>query len=295
MNIRRFPHVIVISDEPLSTPHQVSTSEEIKKMPKLNTQHQAGKVDVAKWLDSIETSPYNPGNEVNAKPTLSEQTPENLRHLLPKLREIVSPSTTEGSGAHSLQSLVLITLHDAIQQPHQARQYAVFCKYILDNISPDIKDENLRDRNGNPFSGASLFRKYLLNPCQEEFSQIWDPEIRVSPDVPDELSAKLGLGVLAFLGELYMVDMLTDRIIHECIKSMLANRNMPVEARVEALTTFLRIVGAKMDTKIGAVLMMDVYFSKIGAMTKDPTLPSRLKTMLQDIIGLRQASWPPVL
>jgi hypothetical protein len=30
-------------------------------------------------------------------------------------------------------------------------------------MSPEIKDENIRDRNGTVVAGGSLFRKYLLN------------------------------------------------------------------------------------------------------------------------------------
>jgi hypothetical protein len=33
-------------------------------------------------------------------------------------------------------------------------------------MSPEIKDENIRDRNGTVVAGGSLFRKYLLNRCQ---------------------------------------------------------------------------------------------------------------------------------
>lgn len=89
----------------------------------------------------------------------------------------------------------------------------------------DIKDENIRDKNGNVVAGGSLFRKYLLNRCQEEFERGWKINLPPKPEgVTEEIAMmsdeyyiaaaakRRGLGLVKFIGELYKLGMLTERI-----------------------------------------------------------------------------------
>lgn len=103
--------------------------------------------------------------------------------------------------------------------------YAKFCKRMLESMSMDIKDENIRDKNGNVVAGGSLFRKYLLNRCQEEFERGWKINLPPKPEgVTEEIAMmsdeyyvaaaakRRGLGLVKFIGELYKLGMLTERI-----------------------------------------------------------------------------------
>lgn len=89
----------------------------------------------------------------------------------------------------------------------------------------DIKDENIRDKHGNVVAGGNLFRKYLLNRCQEEFERGWKINLPPRPDgVTEEVAMmsdeyyiaaaakRRGLGLVKFIGELYKLGMLTERI-----------------------------------------------------------------------------------
>lgn len=89
----------------------------------------------------------------------------------------------------------------------------------------DIKDENIRDKSGNVVAGGSLFRKYLLNRCQEEFERGWKVNLPPKPEGVTEEAAMMsdeyyqaaaakrrGLGLVKFIGELYKLGMLTERI-----------------------------------------------------------------------------------
>ena len=103
-----------------------------------------------------------------------------------------------------------------------------------------------------------------------------------------------GLGLVKFIGELFKLGMLTERIMHECLKKLLDYGDVPDEAEVESLTSLLRTVGAQLDlnsTTDKGPQMMEVYFARIKACMELPGLPSRLRFMLLDIIDLRRSGW----
>ncbi|KAL3477742.1 armadillo-type protein [Aspergillus californicus] len=153
------------------------------------------------------------------------------------------------------------------------------------------------DRDGTPIAGARLIRIYPLNPCQEEFERIWDTPppskhetTESGPMTPQEIYDQRGIGLVAFIGELYKVGMLVHRIIHDCVKAILTNKNITAEAQIESLTTLLRITGAKLDAG-GAkeVALVDDCLSLFRTMMEDPDLSQKSKPMLQLMISLRQS------
>jgi translation initiation factor 4G len=100
-----------------------------------------------------------------------------------------------------------------------------------------------------------------------------------------------GLGLVQFIGELYKLSMLTERIMHECVKKLVDYTGIPDEAEIESLTKLLRTIGANLDSTEKGKPMMDVYFQRIQTMIDTPELPSRLRFMLMDIIDLRRKHW----
>jgi len=44
---------------------------------------------------------------------------------------------------------------------------------MSEHISPKFQDNSFRDHEGKPIPGGHLFRKYLLNRCQEYFEREW--------------------------------------------------------------------------------------------------------------------------
>jgi translation initiation factor 4G len=142
-------------------------------------------------------------------------------------------------------------------------------------------------------TGGSLFRKYLLNRCQEEFERGWKVNLPPKPEgVTDEIAMlsdeyyiaaaakRRGLGLVKFIGELYKLGMLTERIMHECTKRLLDFEGIPEEAEVESLCNLLRTIGASLDASEKGPAMMDAYFARINHMVDMAGLPSRLRFML---------------
>ncbi|KAL2872525.1 putative eukaryotic translation initiation factor subunit eIF-4F [Aspergillus lucknowensis] len=237
------------------------------------------------------------------KAALNKMTPENFERISGQILEIVSQSKDESDG-RTLRQVIQLTFEKATDEAHWASIYAKFCKRMLESMSPEIKDENIRDKNGNVVAGGSLFRKYLLNRCQEEFERGWKVNLPPKPEGVTEEAAMMsdeyyaaaaakrrGLGLVKFIGELYKLGMLTERIMHECVKKLVDYEGVPEEAEVESLTSLLRTIGASLDASEKGPAMMDAYFHRINLMMQTPELPSRLRFMLMDIIDLRNSRW----
>ena len=242
------------------------------------------------------------------KAALNKMTPEKFDKIADQILDIAAQSKQEADG-RTLRQVIQLTFEKATDEAHWASMYAKFCKRMLETMSPDIKDESIVDKNGNVVSGGNLFRKYLLNRCQEEFERGWKMDLPEKPEgekgdektgeaamLSDEYyiaeaAKRRGLGLVQFIGELYKLGMLTERIMHECVKKLVDYTGIPDEAEIESLTKLLRTIGANLDNTEKGRPMMDVYFSRIEAMMETPELPSRLKFMLMDIVDLRRKRW----
>ncbi|KAI9646893.1 hypothetical protein NHQ30_004893 [Ciborinia camelliae] len=242
------------------------------------------------------------------KAALNKMTPEKFDKIADQILAIAAQSRDEADG-RTLRQVIQLTFEKATDEAHWASMYAKFCKRMLETMSPEIKDESIVDKNGNIVSGGNLFRKYLLNRCQEEFERGWKIDLPEKPegepeDAKTEEAAMLsdeyyiaaaakrrGLGLVQFIGELYKLSMLTERIMHECVKKLVDYQGLPDEAEIESLTKLLKTIGLNLDSTEKGRPLMDVYFTRINAMVETPELPSRLKFMLMDIIDLRKKRW----
>lgn len=239
------------------------------------------------------------------KGNLNKMTPNNFEKIADQILEIAGQSKDETDG-RTLRQVIQLTFEKATDEAHWAQMYAEFCQRMLQSMSPEIKDEGIRDKNGNVVVGGNLFRKYLLNRCQDEFERGWKlnlpdkPEGESKEDVmlSDEYyiaaaAKRRGLGLVRFIGELYKLGMLTERIMHECVKKLVDYEGIPDEAEVESLTSLLKTIGQNLDSTDKGRPLMDVYFGRINTMIDTEGLPSRLRFML--MVSWFGADWLYVL
>ncbi|KAF2085004.1 ARM repeat-containing protein [Saccharata proteae CBS 121410] len=237
------------------------------------------------------------------KAALNKMTPEKFDRIAEQILDIAKQSENESDG-RTLRQVIQLTFEKACDEAHWASMYAKFCQHMLTNITPAVKDENVKDKNGNAVVGGNLFRKYLLNRCQEEFEHGWENNLPPKPEGESEEAAMLsdeyyiaaaakrkGLGLIQFIGELYKLGMLTIRIMHECVMRLLNFEGMPDESNVESLVKLLRTVGATMEEQPNGAKMMDAYFQRIEGVMAMPGLPSRMHFMLLDTVELRRKGW----
>lgn len=237
------------------------------------------------------------------KAALNKMTPENFDKISEQILQIAAQSKDEQDG-RTLRQVIQLTFEKATDEAHWAAMYAKFCKRMLENMSPEVKDVTIMDKNGQVVSGGALFRKYLLNRCQEDFERGWNvdmPEPKegeskemtmMSEEYYKAMAIKRrGLGLVQFIGELFKLGMLTERIMHECVRKLLDFKDEPDEAEIESLSKLLRTIGANLDSTEKGHAFMNAYFERISNLVESPELPSRLKFMLMDIVDLRRAKW----
>ncbi|KAF9344589.1 hypothetical protein BGX26_004147, partial [Mortierella sp. AD094] len=233
------------------------------------------------------------------KGLLNKLTLEMFDRISDKVVDIANLSSKEPDGT-TLKHCIQIIFEKATDEPNFGSVYAMLCQKLMDKISPEVKDVTV---DGS--TGGKLFRKYLLHRCQEEFTRGWKDKATAGgvslndKDGPDLMSdeyyimmkaKRQGLGLIHFIGELFKLNMLTEKIMHECVKKLLANVKDPEEEETEGLCKLMTTVGLQLD-RPEAKNHMDVYFVRMTELTKNNKLPSRIRFMVQDVIDLRANKW----
>ena len=191
-----------------------------------------------------------------------------------------------------------------------SEMYARLCRKMMDQISPKVQDDGIRSAEGKPVTGGHLFRKYLLNRCQEDFERGWvdeettaaaaatkateDRAIKEANEktkggeesglYSDEYYAaakakRRGSGLIRFLGELFKLQMLTERIMHECIKKLLGNMETPEREEIESLCELLTTVGSLLETQKTRAYL-DMYFSFMQELMENKNVDPCMVSML---------------
>ncbi|KXN87473.1 Eukaryotic translation initiation factor 4 gamma [Leucoagaricus sp. SymC.cos] len=252
---------------------------------------------------------------------LNKLTMERFDSISDQIIEWANKSEKEKDGRTLIQVIRLV-FEKATDEATWSEMYARLCRKMMEQISNKVQDDGIKNQEGKPIAGGQLFRKYLLNRCQEDFERGWvakeataaaaatkameDEAVKAANDkkegedgevalYSDEYYAaqkakRQGLGLIKFIGELFKLQMLTERIMHECVKKLLGNVNNPEEEEIESLCKLLTTVGSILDTP-KAHAHMDVYFRRMRELTESPHVSPRMQFMLQDVIELRERKW----
>ena len=247
------------------------------------------------------------------KGLLNKLTMEKFDSISDQIITWANKSEKEKDGRTLIQVIRLV-FEKATDEATWSEMYARLCRKMMEQISPKVQDDGIKNAEGKPIAGGQLFRKYLLNRCQEDFERGWvakeataaaaatkameDQAAKAANEqskdgeTGDEIvlyseeyyaaqkAKRQGLGLIKFIGELFKLQMLTERIMHECVKKLLGNVENPEEEEIESLCKLLTTVGAILDTN-KARAHMDVYFSRMKELTKSANVTPRMQFMLQ--------------
>merc|ERR1719171_1773857 len=183
-----------------------------------------------------------------------------------------------------IEMLVQEIFEKACMQHHFVEMYGDLC----------LRLEEWHEWLGHGASDG--FRRILLNQCQCSFEQSLQPANLggdLGEDERIELIAKHKwrvLGNIRLIGALLTRGMLAPRVMLSCAEELLRNPSAP--ETLESLALLLTIAGAAFDDPSWPHhAQLCSIFERIGDLTKDKTVPARLRFLLQDLLDLRSTTW----
>ncbi|XP_016544330.2 eukaryotic translation initiation factor 4G [Capsicum annuum] len=221
------------------------------------------------------------------KAILNKLTPQNFEKLFQQVKEVNIDNVV------TLNGVISQIFDKALMEPTFCEMYANFCQHLAAEL-PDLSVDKEK----------ITFKRLLLNKCQEEFERgereeqeanvtNEEGEVKLSAEEREEKRVKARrrmLGNIRLIGELYKKRMLTERIMHECIKKLLGDYQNPDEENVEALCKLMSTIGEMID-HAKAKEHMDAYFDRMEKLSNNMKLSSRVRFMLKDSIDLRKNKW----
>ncbi|KAF0547901.1 ARM repeat-containing protein [Gigaspora margarita] len=262
-------------------------------------------------MNSLETIPRGSDElmqveivQRKVKVLLNKLTLEKFDSISDQIIDYANKSKFEKDGC-ILKEVIRLIFEQFCDEPSFSKMYAQLCRKIMETIDPEIVDKNVTNSEGKFVQGATLFRKYLLNRCQKDFEK----NSKESNLVPSIEKGELDLmsdeyftvaeakqyrnGLIRFIGEIFKLNMITERIMHECIKKMLNCQNEVFdEEELEGLCKLMMTAGQQLD-HIKSKSHMNVYFRRMENISKSSKLSNRIKFMLIDVINLRNNNWVP--
>jgi translation initiation factor 4G len=247
----------------------------------LQTMHKAEKkYEVGKVTDEEQAK------QRQLKGILNKLTPQNFEKLFEQVKAVNIDNVV------TLTGVISQIFEKALMEPTFCEMYANFCFHLAAAL-PDLCQDNEK----------ITFKRLLLNKCQEEFergereqeeaNKADEGEVKQSDEEREAKRSKARrrmLGNIRLIGELYKKRMLTERIMHECIKKLLGQCQTPDEEDIEALCKLMSTIGEMIDHP-KAKEHMDVYFERIKLLSNNMNLSSRVRFMLKDTIDLRKNRW----
>lgn len=195
-----------------------------------------------------------------------------------------------------LAGVVNIIFDKALEEGHFCKMYAELCSAIEGRM-PTFEDEEAK---------PVTFKRCLLTKCQEEFERAdrfdeTNDEQTAGMDAATKakntrLVRLRMLGNITFIGELFAQKILNEKIMHECIKRLIAIKE---EDTIECLIKLMSTIGKLLDTD-EARHIMDYYFG-LMKQTQDeietnPALfksGTRLAKLILETVELRHNKWVP--
>lgn len=213
----------------------------------------------------------------------------------------------------------------AVEEPKFASMYARLClKIVMHENEEKVKaDPPLPSEDGTPAKVDLEFRRFLISKCQVEYEKkkAWSSnrlaKLAAEKDEPatpeeakkraDEEARKAAgelteedyalikvkrrvLGNMRFIGELFNVGLLPEKIMHAVIVELLRNISDPEEEEVESFCKLFTTVGPKLDT-VAAQRQIESYLGRMTQLTTNTILSTRVRFMILDVLDLRKVKW----
>lgn len=246
--------------------------------------------------------------ERKVKGLLDELEAENYKAISSQIHEWINKSASDQRD-NALRLVTKLICEHATDGHHRPRNYALLSHELWLNPSAQIDDVQTVGAVGEPMHRGELFRKYMLNRCQERFENGWKHNTDVSAStaeqkmakhgaalkdsnisgeviLPDEhcgdqYASRRGLALVAFVGELFKIEMISTKVIHSCVVKLLSNVINPDKKSVLWLCVLLKTVGRKLEVHPKMAEQVQLYMRRMEDLTQSQHVSPRLKRMVQ--------------
>jgi len=237
---------------------------------------------------------------------LNKLTPQKFDTLIQKFNKITIDTEAK------LRKCIDLIFEKAVDEQGFAEEYAKMCKHLSEKHVME---------NDQPVN----FRKLLIGRCQIEFEKDYmegldkdkykeelakaeteekKKEIQEDFEDKERKARRRSAGNTRFIGELYKRDMLTVRIMHECIRRLIQKAD---EESLECLCRLVTTVGKHLEdatehalkmkaenpNKLREVVALDGYFTQMQKIIDQKLTTLRVRCLLMDVIDLRKNKWVP--
>lgn len=262
--------------------------------------------------------------QVESKPDEDNETTD----LCNRFRSMLNKLTAENFGVlvnevktfkidtdRKLDGVIDLLFEKAISEPKFAPTYALLCQEVGYIFIIHDKNQPQQGQNTSSQKSKSAFKVKLITQCQKEFERHKE-ESKVFNEIEEEIS-KIGDGIkdaekeerkanleekhfrirqrangtVRFIGELYKIDMLTVKIMRQCVLNLLES---PTEEKIERLCKLLTTIGAKMESEAGPE-GLNQYFQTLTDLlhARKEIKSSRIRFEIQNLQDLRHNKWRP--
>lgn len=198
-----------------------------------------------------------------------------------------------GDNGRTLDHVIKLVFEKAVESsPVTIWRYAKLCLKLMAESSPrvELKEPPLlygpkSDGAQQPLAGPRLLRALLLSRCRTAFDagpERFDPENvvtisdrtfvkgRLRPIYPSPwqlyMAKKRWYGLMRFIGELWMVGMISEQIVVDCGERLMERAERDEEDGVQAVGIFLMTVGKNLEDQRKET--MDGWFERLRIMGK---------------------------
>lgn len=257
------------------------------------------------------------GFESEIKLMLEHLTATNFKVALIRILTCINNSVNEDG--RTLRLIATLIYESAKEERCDAKIYALLCRRIIRDTSPEFRDPQMATPDGKPIRGGLLFRRYLLNRCQREFEEdrsslratalgqadgtareivskdkAIDGLLRA--DEHRKLCTQQRAGAhyagIAFVGELFNMEILSTRVIHSIIVNLLNNAIDPSDTHIASLCKLLKTVGFKLQARPRMAEQVQLYMPRLKALAGSEHLNTRIKGLIQVSLHWANTSYP---
>lgn len=217
----------------------------------------------------------------------------------------------------AITGVIDLLFDKAVEEPKFAPLYAKLCSHIcrfeIEEKKSSLTAAERIMSESTPSANKSIFRKYLVTKIQieyeakraysqarlEKLAQDSGKDVSTGSDsktslVSGELTEadyamiktkRRVLGNMRFIGEIFIIGLISSKIMQHVITELLTEVEQPEEEEVESVCRLITTIGHALD------ICWDVYASKMEILSKNKVLSTRVRFMVMDVLELKNSGW----